>query len=117
MARTRRQNGGILARLVMLLSVVLVGAFALLAPVAASPTGAPGNNATVKIHNGGTEDEPIINNEPHVCTFHLHFFFADAAQTGDWWIESWPPTGNGTTVLSGTYLTDANGEYRTPVFA
>src|SRR5690242_9798599 len=69
--------------------VVALVAFAIAGPTAgASPTGAPGNNGTVKIHEGGSETEPIVRNEPHVCTFHLHFFFADAAQTGSWWIES-----------------------------
>src|SRR5438876_10086968 len=75
---------------------------------------APGNNGTVKIHDGATEPSPEIRNQPHVCTFHLHFFFADAGQAGTWWIESWPPTGDGTVVLSGAYLTDTNGEFRTP---
>jgi len=73
-----------------------------------------GNNGTVKIHEGGTEPSPEIKNQPHVCTFHLHFFFADAAQTGTWWIKSWSPTGDGTVVLSGAYQTDVNGEFRTP---
>ncbi|MCV0404502.1 MAG: hypothetical protein K5924_12480 [Chloroflexi bacterium] len=78
--------------------------FLITAPVLAD---APGNNGTVKIHEGSTEDEPIVNNEPHVCTFHLHFFFGDEVQSGDWWIESWPPTGDMTEVLSGSY--DATG--------
>src|SRR5204863_2964242 len=69
---------------------------------------------TVKIHDGATEPSPTVRNQPHVCTFHLHFFFADAAQTGTWWIQSWPPTGSGTTVLAGTYLTNQNGEDRQP---
>jgi hypothetical protein len=97
------------------LTVAALLAYAIVGPTTAGAhEDAPGNNGTVKIHEGGTETEPIVRNEPHVCTFHLHFFFADAAQTGDWWIESWPPTGDGTVVLSGTYTTDANGEYRTP---
>src|SRR5205809_4378440 len=75
---------------------------------------APGNNGTVKIHDGATEPSPEVKNQPHVCTFHLHFFFADAGQAGDWWIESWPPTGDRGTVLAGTYLTNANGEDRQP---
>lgn len=83
-------------------------------PVSASASGAPGNNGTAKIHSANTETEPIVNEEPKVCTFHVHFFFADSGQSGSWWIQSWPPTGNGTTVLSGIYLTDASGEYRTP---
>src|SRR2546426_98253 len=73
-----------------------------------------GNNGTVKIHDGGLEPSPEIRNQPHVCTFHLHSFFADAAQAGTWWIESWPPTGDRTVVLSGAYLTDTSGEFRTP---
>ena len=77
-------------------------------------TGPPGNNGNVKIHDGGTEPSPEVRNQPHVCTFHLHFFFADAGQAGAWWIRSWSPTGDGATVLTGTYVTDTNGEYRTP---
>src|SRR5439155_6464037 len=75
---------------------------------------APGNNGTVKIHEGATEPSPEVRNEPRVCTFHLHFFFADAAQAGTWWIKAWPPTGSGATVMTGTYLTDVNGEDRQP---
>ena len=88
--------------------------FGLAAGSAFAQTGPPGNNGTVKIHDGGTEPSPEVRNQPHVCTFHLHFFFADAAQAGAWWIRSWSPTGDGATVLTGTYLTDTNGEYRTP---
>ena len=90
----------------------LATAFALSASVAlAAP---PGNNGTVKIHDGATDSEPIIKNEPHVCTFHLHFFFADPFQSGDWWIQSWPPTGDGSLVLSGSYDTNSDGEFRWP---
>jgi hypothetical protein len=90
----------------------LATAFALSASVAlASP---PGNNGTVKIHDGATDTEPIIKNEPHVCTFHLHFFFADPTQSGTWWILSWPPTGDGTKVANGTYDTNSDGEFRWP---
>ena len=92
------------------LFTALLMVLAMAAPVAA----AGGNNATVKIHNGENEPEPLIQNEPHVCDFHLHFFVSDAGQTGTWWIKSWPPTGDGTTVLTGSYLSDANGEYRDP---
>lgn len=104
-------------RLVALATIVvlalLVSSFAI--PVVASAhNNAPGNNGTVKIHEGNTEAEPIVRNEPQVCTFHVHFFFADQGQSGSWWIQSWPPTGDKTTVLSGNYLTDSNGEYRTP---
>jgi hypothetical protein len=72
-----------------------------------------GNNGTVKVHEGASDNEPIVNNEPHVCTFHLHFFFADAAQQGDWWIDQQPPTGSEPSGVAGSYLTDASGEYQT----
>jgi len=75
--------------------------------VAAPALATQGNNGTVKIHEAATEVEPIVANDPHVCTFHLHFFFGDDVQSGDWWIESWPPTGDGTEVLAGSY--DATG--------
>ena len=77
---------------------------------AAAPAG---NNGTVKIHDGVTDAAPVIKNEPHVCTFHLHFFFADAGQAGDWQIDEQSPTGDANGILSGTYLTDANGEDQT----
>jgi hypothetical protein len=72
-----------------------------------------GNNGTVKVHDGATDSEPVIKNEPHVCTFHLHFFFADAGQDGQWRIDEQSPTGDASSVLAGTYLTDANGEDQT----
>src|SRR2546423_4171609 len=95
----------------ILLAIGLIGSLAVPALAQTDPSG---NNGTVKVHDGGLEPSPEIRNQPHVCTFQLHFFFADAAQAGTWWIRSWPPTGSGAVVLSGTYLTDANGEFRTP---
>lgn len=76
----------------------------------------PGNNGTVKIHDGNTEKEPgEVRNEPHVCTFHLHFYFADPEQAGTWEIQEWAPTGTkGAVVLSGTYDTLGDGEDRQP---
>lgn len=71
-----------------------------------------GNNGTVKIQEGAANAEPITKNEPHVCTFHLLFLFADAGQTGDWTIDQQPPTGR-ETVLSGSYTTEADGHYAT----
>jgi hypothetical protein len=77
------------------LAAVALAGFALLGPAGAH-TNAPGNNGTIKIHQSPGEAEPIVRNEPHVsCLFHIHAFFADSAQTGDWWIKSWPPTGDG----------------------
>jgi hypothetical protein len=94
----------------------LTAAMLLASPAqAGGPQGAPGNNGTVKIHDGSGEPSPEVRNQPHVCTFHLHFFFGDAEQTGDWWIESWPPTGDRTVAMGPeTYTTDANGEDRAP---
>jgi hypothetical protein len=73
-----------------------------------------GNDGTVKIHEGSTETEPIIRNEPHVCTFHLHFFFADPIQSGTWEVEALAPDDSGGLVLSGTYDTTDDGEDRQP---
>ncbi len=87
---------------------------AFLAPANALSVNAPGNNGTVKIHDGATETEPIVHNEPHVCTFHLHFFFADPFQSGSWWIEQWAPGAKGQVVLSGTYDTNGSGQDRQP---
>src|SRR6266516_8128719 len=97
--------------------VTILATAALLATVGVAgvqANDAPGNNGTVKIHDGATEPSPEVRNQPHVCTFHLHFFFADAGQAGSWWIRSWSPTGDGSVVMTGTYTTDADGEYRTP---
>lgn len=74
---------------------------------------ADGNNGTVKVHAGATDNERILNEESHVCTFHLHFFFADANQRGDWWIDQASPTGVAPSGVFGSYTTAANGEYQT----
>ena len=76
-------------------------------------TAVDGNNGTVKVHEGATDAERLINEESHVCTFHLHFFFADAGQSGTWWIDQAAPTGSAPLIITGTYSTDANGEYQT----
>src|SRR5947207_387707 len=118
MARPLPRSGGAASRvflvrvLIGLVALALAG-FALLAPAAAH-TNVLGNNGTINIQQSPGEAEPIVRNEPHVsCLFHLHAFFADSGQTGDWWIKAWPPTGDGSTiVMSGSYLTDANGEWR-----
>ena len=91
--------------------VVALSALLIVAPAAAAP---PGNNGTVKIHEGATEMEPIIRNDPHVCTFHLHFFFADPAQQGTWRILDWSPGGDREVVLSGAYDTNEDGIDRAP---
>ena len=98
-----------------LVAVALAGLFLVaLGPVAfAAPDDeVPGNNGNVKIHEGAGEPASEIRNEPHVCTFHLHFFFADAGDAGTWEIQEWSPGDKGVVVLEGTYLTDENGEDR-----
>jgi hypothetical protein len=107
-------NKKLVAFATTILAILLVSSITL-PMVALSHNNAPGNNGTVKIHDGGLEPSPVIKDETHVCTFHVHFFFADSGQQGSWWIEPWSPGGDKkTTVLSGNYLTDKNGEYRTP---
>jgi hypothetical protein len=110
-ARSRRGiPRSVVALALATLFVAAIGQVALAAP----PDEVPGNNGTVKIHDGAGEPSSEVRNEPHVCTFHLHFFFADAGDSGTWEIQEWSPGDKGTVVLTGTYLTDANGEDRDP---
>jgi hypothetical protein len=92
-------------------AALLVGALTI--GTVSGVSAANGNNGTVKIQEGASNAEPITRNEPHVCTFHMLFLFADAGQEGDWSIDQQAPTGNAESVLSGSYTTDANGEYAT----
>jgi hypothetical protein len=75
-----------------------------------------GNKGTVRVVNddpgrsSGGDDE-----DAHVgCSFHIELRHFNGGQTGTWHVEAWPPTGNRSTVLSGTYRTDSKGQYRTP---
>ncbi|HEV8536863.1 MAG TPA: hypothetical protein VGR87_14245 [Candidatus Limnocylindria bacterium] len=95
--------------------LALVAAMALLllsaTPAYADP---PGNNGTVKIHEGAGEDQPETANDPHVCTFHIHGFNFDGGSSGTWHIESWSPTNNGVT-RDGTWgPASTSGEWREP---
>jgi hypothetical protein len=84
----------------------------------AHPTGQaaarPGNNGTVKLHNGAEEPSPVTPNQPHVCTFHIHALGFDPAQVLSFDVISWPPTGTRSTVLSGKITADAAGAGRAP---
>ena len=104
------------AGLALALIVLLTAWSAGIAVAASGPVA--GNNGTVKIHEGpmSNEPQPEIRNEPHVCTFHMHFFFSDAFQSGDWWIDQQAPTGSDPAVLGGFYDADANGEVTTAEF-
>lgn len=97
----------------------LVAAFAACLVLVAGTTPAyadpPGFNGTVKIHEGATESEPVMANDPHVCTFHVHGFNFDSMSGGTWRIVEWPPTGNGSTVAaSGSWTANSGGEWRVP---
>jgi hypothetical protein len=110
------QPGGNSVRWLGWLTVIGLVLVALLAPAStALSNDTPGNNGTVKIHDGDTENDPgEVRNEPHVCTFHLHFYFSDPEQAGTWEIQEWSPGDKGTVVLSGTYDTQGDGEDRQP---
>jgi len=95
------------------IAVMALSLTAIVAP-SASAVDSPGNNGTVKVHEGASETEPLVRNEPHVCTFHLHFFFADPVQAGTWKIEEWAPGEKGAVVLTGTYDTAGDGIDRRP---
>jgi hypothetical protein len=95
-------------------ATVLLGAGT---PAGAGPAGAPGNNGTVKIHDGAGEPAAEVRNEPHVCTFHVHAFFLDAGQVVTFEVLSWPPTGDRSVVLTGSIAADADGEGRTAVYS
>ncbi|MDP9467385.1 MAG: hypothetical protein M3P32_01415 [Chloroflexota bacterium] len=113
--RTRRTMLAWLAAMLLVAAAVPVGA-----------AGPPGNNGTVKIHSGaeGSEPSPEIKNEPHVgCPFHVHFYFADTDQQGDWVIAPQAPgaaglgtngsynTGPETSVSTGDIILEA-GHYK-----
>jgi hypothetical protein len=102
-------------RVSALLAVGLLGMLAIAGPAAlAAHPDTAGNNGTVKIHDGAGEPSPEILNEPQVCTFHLHFFFADPEQSGTWQIQEWSPGDKGAVVWTGTYDTFGDGEDRQP---
>jgi hypothetical protein len=78
---------------ILAIAGLALSAFLAVGPALAGPAGAPGVNATVKIHDDEPEPDPEIQNQPHVCTFHVHGFNFDEGETGRWWIQGWPPTG------------------------
>jgi hypothetical protein len=112
----RRHSHTASVRAAGLLAAVLLALYAGIGPSAQAHQDTSGNNGTVKIHDGAGEPSPSeVRNEPHVCTFHLHFYFADPVQAGSWEIQEWAPTGQkGTVVLSGSYDTAGDGEDRQP---
>ncbi|WP_327586693.1 hypothetical protein OHA25_06570 [Nonomuraea sp. NBC_00507] len=100
-------------------TVALMFAVAALAVLAISNTasagavqGTPGDNGDVKIHKWTTPEDDQ-RDEPHVCVFYLVGFNFDEAEQVSWEIKSWPPTGDETTVKSGTLVLDKDGHGRT----
>lgn len=88
---------------------------------------AEGFHGDVKIHQEPAGTEPIVNNEPKVCSpFSIHGFNFDSSASGWWKVIAWEPTGdNETIVKQGTWstgaesgewtsgqLTQANGHYK-----
>ena len=112
----RRHSLTAVVRAAGLLAAILLALYAGIGPSALAHQDTTGNNGTVKIHDGAGEPSPSeVRNEPHVCTFHLHFYFADPVQAGSWEIQEWAPTGQkGTVVMTGTYDTAGDGEDRQP---
>lgn len=112
----RRHSVTAVVRAAGLLAAILLALYAGIGPAAIAHQDTTGNNGTVKVHEGAGEPSPSeVRNEPHVCTFHLHFYFADPVQAGSWEIQEWAPTGQkGTVVMTGTYDTAGDGEDRQP---
>ena len=72
--------------------------------------GASGNSGTLKVHDAATGQEAAEHsNEPFVCDFWLEFSYPGTDELGTWQVLSWPPTGDGSVVASGTYDTSGDG--------
>jgi hypothetical protein len=73
---------------------------------------------TVKVHDASSDqligDE---QNDPHVCGFSVVFQYPEAGTSGSWQIVSWPPTGDGSTISSGSFDTTASGTEETAVMS
>src|SRR5947207_10804937 len=73
---------------------------------------APG---TVKLRDATTSDlVPETANDPHVCGFSIVFEY-DPPTAGTWQILSWPPTGDGSQVSSGSWDSTPSGTDETDV--
>jgi hypothetical protein len=102
-----------LLAVVSLIASLLFFATALATPASADPN-SPGNNGTVKIHDADTAVDDM-RNEPHVCRFYVDGFKFDDHSSGQWWIESWPPTGDRTEVRRATWTADAKGDWHSAI--
>ena len=69
-----------------------------------------GNHGTMKVVSQPDGSEASDNdNDPKVSCFSLRFVYGEPDHAGAWWIYDWAPTGSGTLVRSGSYLTDGSG--------
>ena len=70
----------------------------------------------MKIRRGSGRTRPPRTREraTHVCTFHLHFFFADPEQAGTWEIQEWSPGDKGTRGPERDLRHAGDGEDRQP---
>ena len=75
-------------------------------------SGPPGNNGTVKVHEGVVEVSPERQEDSHVCTFHLHGFNFDGGSSGTWDIAPQAP-GGGPGAHGNWGPADSSGEWRT----
>ena len=81
-----------------------------------SSSGGGNGSGTVKVHDAASGVETNGNdNEPHVCAFWLEFDFGNSHEAGTWSVVSWAPTGDGSTVASGTYDTAGDGNDQSSV--
>src|SRR4029079_11577060 len=104
--RAQRHN----SRRALMAAGVATIAFSLVVSIAPAMAARPGNVTTVKIHDAATALEAAEQgNEPHVCELWVGFYASDDADTGTWQVLSWPPTGDGSIVASGTYDTSPDG--------
>jgi len=77
-----------------------------------------GNAGTIKVHDATTDLEATESgNEPWVCSFWVGFYTTESAELGTWELLSWPPTGDGSVVASGSYDTTGDGVDTTGVLA
>jgi hypothetical protein len=102
-------------------AVLVISVLVSVAPaLGAANNGNNGNNgdggsggsgsSNVKVHDASSGLEALGNdNEPHVCEFWLEFSMPSPYEAGTWALESWAPTGDGSTVASGTYNTSGDG--------
>lgn len=93
---------------------LVAAAFAVSRPVLAQDD-PPGNNGTVKIHEGDGESDPLPANDPKVCTFHVHAFGFDDGQELEISIYGHGGPNAGPDSYSETLEVDEDGNGRTDV--